>query len=394
MSSSAIFVSNSQELREAFLNARGGETIYLEKSAEPYNLKVNAPYQMSGTFSAPVTLASADPNDPAVIGNIDLKGVRNVAFEGLTFAPASGTALKIYDSAGISVTGSRFEGPAKGYWDADTGPGGTAFHAQGVDGLEFSGNTVSRFAFGLYLFDVSDAAVTDNLVTEIQSDGIRMAQVQRLEISGNEMRDWLGVDNGINHSDFIQLWSTNTTEPSRDLKITDNVLIGSDDFSNQSIFLGNELARGNAAFIYENLEIRGNVIYNAHWNAIWVASARDVDIADNVLIENWRASGSSSSEPWIRLVDRTSDASVTGNVVSKITVDQGVDASLAANIALDYADPSHPRYLRTWLAEQDGWRDDPRLQLLLERTGLDLDGTRSQIAWGGAPAVVQDELTR
>ncbi|MHC0055483.1 right-handed parallel beta-helix repeat-containing protein, partial [Actibacterium sp. D379-3] len=82
--SEVIHVSNSEELVEALDNATGGETLLLE-GGDYGALKLNEYTGVDLSFPDTVTIASADPSDPAVFSSVYIRGATNLTFDGILF---------------------------------------------------------------------------------------------------------------------------------------------------------------------------------------------------------------------------------------------------------------------------------------------------------------------
>ena len=79
-----ITVSTLNGLYSALAKATGGETILL--AAGSYGkLSLGAKSGFDITFPSNVTIASADPNKPAIFSGMDIREAANLTFDGVTF---------------------------------------------------------------------------------------------------------------------------------------------------------------------------------------------------------------------------------------------------------------------------------------------------------------------
>ena len=105
---------------------------------------------------------------------------------------------------------------------------------------QFDNNYVAGYSTGLNVWETIGVTISDNEITEMQADGLRFAGVQDVLISGNYIYDFYGSTYEYNHDDMIQFWTTNTNLLTKNVVITDNVLMSGDGVATQSIFFGNE----------------------------------------------------------------------------------------------------------------------------------------------------------
>lgn len=390
MSGPTVTVSNSAELRSAFMAARGGETILLENAGETYRLSTNAPYDYDNRpLSAVVTIRSADPADPAVFDQVTLRGANNLEFRDLVFGGV-GAPRRVVEVSGdvqdVSFIDNEFRGWAKGRWVDAASKGGAAMAARDVDGFRFIGNDVHNFGMGLDVIRGSNIQVEDNAFHHMQSDGLRMAQIENGRVAGNIMSDWFGVKSSIAHPDFIQLWSTNTTEPTRNLTIERNLLLANTEVSNQAIFLHNE-----AGLVYEDIAVRDNLVYASHWNAIWVHTTDGLEVSGNLLVRAHDAAGSANEAPAIRIWNST-DVRLDDNAASGFPTKTPWTG--AGNVALVYDDVRSARFADAHLAEvSEKWGDDPLFAKFLEAVGMAHPDAPEQSAFGGVTPLLRDRLS-
>ena len=150
----------------------------------------------------------------------------------------------------------------------------------------------------------------------IRSDGINFYQVTNLLVAENYLHDFIRSLGSADHPDMIQFWTTNTTSPSENVTIRDNVLNSGTGGYTQSIFMRNELVdqgRAGLPMFYRNITIAGNVIINAHLHGITLGESDGVIIRNNTLIRNAISAG--DEQNYQLVTPRINVASAARNVV-------------------------------------------------------------------------------
>lgn len=124
--------------------------------------------------------------------------------------------IQLFNISGLSWHGGVFDGG-----DVErSGIGVTV-----GDHLIVDGTTMSHYARnGVGLGKVSDARVTNNLFTEMGSDGVDVALSRRVVLNHNRCESSHPTPGA--HPDCFQLWSRPTDPPTADITITNNVATG------------------------------------------------------------------------------------------------------------------------------------------------------------------------
>lgn len=391
MLQTVITVSNSAQLRKAYFAATGGETILLENAGESYELLTNSPYDYKNRpLSDTVVIRSADPEDPAVFRQVVLKGANNLEFRDLVFGDQQGGPHRVVEMRrgieNVSIVDSEFRGWAEGRWVDSATSGGAAIMVMEAKNFVFKNNVIENFGLGLDVMKTEGMVVENNVFRFMQSDGLRMAQIDGGRVAGNVMSDWLGVNTNVAHADFIQLWSTYTDAPTRNLTVEGNLLLANTEFNPQAIFLHNEWS-----LPYENIAVRDNLIYDSHWNAIWVKGATGVDVSGNVLVRAPHAAGSDGEAPRVRIFDST-DVSVTDNAASLFEVHGSWTG--ANNTRLNHTDVQAAAFSDAELAKLKAvWGDHPFFARFLEAVGMADPDASTQAPRGGEAPALEGALT-
>ncbi len=386
-----ITVSNSAQLRQAYFAAKGGEVILLENAGETYELLTNSPYDYKNRpLSDTVVIRSADPDDPAVFHKLVLKGANNLEFRDLVFGDQQGAPHQVVEMRrgieNVKIADCEFRGWAEERWVNSATSGGAAIMVMEAKNFVFENNIIENFGLGLDVMKTEGMVVEDNVFRYIQSDGLRMAQIDGGRVSGNVMSDWLGVNTNVAHADFIQLWSTYTDAPTRNLTVEGNLLLANTEFNPQAIFLHNEWS-----LPYENIAVRDNLIYDSHWNAIWVKGAAGVDVSGNVLVRAPHAAGSDGEAPRVRIFDST-DVTVTDNAASMFEVRGSWTG--ANNTLLNHTDVRAATFSDTELAKLKAvWGDHPFFAKFLEAVAMADPDESWQAPREGEPAALAGVLT-
>jgi hypothetical protein len=190
-----VTVSSVQQLQTALANAHGGDVI--ELAAGTYsNVMVE-----SLNFAIPVTIMSADPNNHAVLQDVNV-GASGVTFADLTFgtASATGIAADVENSSNIVFSHDAFSGPN------DTTSTGLILRNDA--GVTVTNTDVDHFNTGMQLVTSSGLTISNNTFEDIGIGAVRGTGVTNSTISGN---DFTTADPTIaNHQDVLYLWQDNT----------------------------------------------------------------------------------------------------------------------------------------------------------------------------------------
>jgi hypothetical protein len=229
-------------------------------------------------YPDPVTWDLTD----AVISGWYLGKIENVRIEGGTFTGKN--PLRVDSSRKISMDGTAFE----------DGLGGVgAWFNRGSD-ISLTRCVVSDQLFGVRFDYIDDASLTESQFRRLQSDGARFAECHRWTFSRNALSDFRPVDGA--HPDACQAWSRATSQPSCDITVTDNLIVG----WTQGVFLGNHqrvykagttLADGRVLTVDETLddggfdrvEIARNRIIGGYPQGICIGGGRDARVIGNHL---------------------------------------------------------------------------------------------------------------
>jgi hypothetical protein len=348
----AIVVSTPAELNSALASATGGETILLKGG--DYGV-----FNSGARPATTVTLASADPANPAVFTGMTLSKAANLTLDGISFDytykagdPTWLRPFNVNDSTGIAIRNSVFDGDFPSGVSAIEDGYGTAvgLSVRLSAGVTVEGNEFRDFHRGVLFQQSRDLVVTGNDVHSMRSDGMNFAEVQRVRIENNFLHDFRQSPASADHQDMIQFWTNGTKTPNTDIVIRGNRLDIADGTWTQSIFMRNEevdTGRAGAEMFYRNVTIEENVIVNAHAHGISVGETNGLTIRNNTVVHadggNDDGLDSSVELPRISVSSASTDVTIANNATHSITGHTGQAGWTIANNALvQDQDPAAP----------------------------------------------------
>lgn len=291
-----VQVSSASELMRALQAAKGGERIMLAPG-DYGPLSINTKRERWAEYGSRVLLASADPARPATFSSVSLIGGQNLSFSNVTFkytfAVGDKVNLRPFTFRGVknlTISDSRILGSlASGTGTQADGYGtGIGLAIEDSSAVTIERNVFRYWHRGALFHEASDLTVRGNDVSEIRSDGMDFAQVERVLIERNHIHNFKALIGSGDHCDLIQFWTNQTKAPSVDITIRDNVLDRGQGSWTQSIFMRNEEVdnkRAGREMFYRNITITGNVIRNSHLHGITVGETAGLTIANNTLIQ-------------------------------------------------------------------------------------------------------------
>ena len=289
---------------------------------------------VGGAAKAPLVIRSADPGKPARLTGITLDEPHDVTFEALTVAykfsakdKRSASPFTVQGGRNLVFNGVSFQGErARGVSPEVDGFGyGQGPLLQGIVGLTIANCEFSVLFKGLSVHDSSSVRIIGNNIHGMRSEGMNLSQIDGLEIARNWIHDFDRAVASADHADMIQIWTTNTTRPTRNVEIHDNVLNSGLGAFTHSIFMANDrVSKGlaGAELYFQNITIKNNVIVNAHTNAIFIGASNGLTIENNSLIHNRRSDGPRNMpplyRPQIRIAAESRKVTIRRNVTFRI----------------------------------------------------------------------------
>jgi len=327
-----IKVTTQDELLTALKAATGGEVIELAPG-QYGKIKIYDGRNEYFRYPEQVTIKSADPQNPAVIGNLFIKGGQNLLFEDLVFkygskpgAHVSVRTVHLVKSQSVTIRANTFRGDnATGKNEIEDGfATGIALGVRESTDILIEDNFFTTWHRGAVFSKSTNVVVRGNEVTGMRSDGFNFAAIKGLLVEGNKFHDFRGAAGSGDHMDMIQFWTNRTDVPSSDIVIRGNILDSNEGNWTQSIYLYNEeVARGRAGdeMYYQNILIEENVIRNAHSHGIFVGEAEGVTIRQNTLVHNATTGNEASvNVPKITVLKGAREVTVIRNVLPKLNI--------------------------------------------------------------------------
>ncbi|MBV1903267.1 MAG: right-handed parallel beta-helix repeat-containing protein [Marinosulfonomonas sp.] len=363
-----ITVTTNAELNAALaqLDTGGGGTILLDGNGGPFTISGSN----IGDANNPILIKALDPSNLPTVESIDLQNASHIAMTELHVdssgsAASTGHDIIINGSDNIELVGNTMTSVADGYLsEAGTSTRGADLaYIRGSQDITFSNNYIADYCKGVTFRDVNGFDFSNNEMVGIQFDGLHGTGWQNATISNNYMHDFYGSTQTLNHSDFIQVYSTNATLVTSNVTISGNILDSGDGAAYQGIFITSQTFgnSGPSGQYYQDIQIFDNLVHTGKWNGIVVGSTMGAEIYDNsvLLSANSYAQSSPTSswtqgEPWIKTTN-TPDAQVYDNIASKITVSNG-DVS-SQNYLISFSDPTSTAYFANHFTNLDGSGD-------------------------------------
>ncbi|MGH1424011.1 MAG: right-handed parallel beta-helix repeat-containing protein [Pseudooceanicola sp.] len=327
-----VVVSDSDGLYAALAAAKGGETILLEGGDYgEFTLTQKAGFDYR--YASEVTIASADPGDPASFSGLDVRDAKNLTFDGIEFdynyATGHPNWMRIFQfdhSDGITVRNSVFDGDvAQGVSAGEDGRGwGIGLIFRGGDDIILENNDFSEFYKALSMGGVNNAVVRDNSFHDIRMDGMNFDSMRGLLIEGNDLRDFHRATGTSDHADMIQFFAPNNGRASSDVIIRNNVLdIGNGD-PTHSIFMRNEAVDRGAGIemYYRNITIENNLIVNGHSHGITLGQTIGATVRNNSVLHSDGANVDGLDDtveiPRIMINGASQDVAIVQNITAQV----------------------------------------------------------------------------
>jgi nitrous oxidase accessory protein NosD len=330
-----ITVQQPQELAVAVAKAQSGDVIELTGEG-PFAVSI-----VEKQFSPPLLIRAQNSHHSVAITSISISGssgieIANFIIDHRKFGGRDAQkTISVIKSSDVTLSLCDVSGSGKAYLTKSNQPterGEGLMIVRWSKDFEVRNCRFSGFFQGMALLESTDIKISHNDISRFQGDGIRMAGVQRVEISDNRFHDFLGSDQAVNHSDMIQLWSTHAKLVSSDISILRNRFLSGDGPATQSIFMRNEQAdhaKGATERFYERISVKDNLIHNGHTHGILVGETNGVDIRNNTLIQNESSTMGNgekriSMAPTIKVAKASTEVTVVDNMATRILA-PGVD---------------------------------------------------------------------
>lgn len=273
----SIVVSSATELAAALkvVALSGGEIVLNPGEYGSLSLRNFNP-------ASEVVFRSADPENPAHIGDITLRASSNLSFEGLEIGralrpdePLFTRLINAYEVTNVTFSNNEVHGSEDGNYNND----GFAFSFRDSSGIVLDNNEIHNLYRGAVFQSVSDITVTNNYIHNMRAEGLNFVGVEQVLIEGNYMTEFYPNLEAGDHADFIQFWTTGVGNSS-DVVIRSNALIEGIGGTVQGIFVENDIPE----YEYANFSIEGNLYYGSSGHGILVDDMQGGAIVNNTII--------------------------------------------------------------------------------------------------------------
>jgi len=276
-------VSNQSQLNSALSNVKDGDTVLLASGT--YNsIQMQTNRRTDHDFSSKVTIASADPGNPAKVNSVKISDVSNVEFRDMVFDYVYGkSSTKPFfaeRSNKITFDNIDFDGHIRNGFGSALG-----LRVKDSSQITVSDSDFHDFQNAVSFSNVDDARLTDNLVRNMSNDGFTFGGISGILIEDNTFRSFKSPDPAAQHKDNIQFRAGNNEAASTDVVIRENLMVV--DEARHGVYMGNEAYRdGDDASVHTNVLIEHNTLSTAQSHGITVFQADRLDIRDNILTKN------------------------------------------------------------------------------------------------------------
>ncbi len=305
-------VSTSAQLKSAISQASGGDVIRLAPGNYG-SVDINRE-----KHSSTVTIVSADAKRPAVIESLKVVNSDNLRFDNLKFDFTIGKggskpfAVQFGDK--ITFTNNVFDGDLNGRYPTF----GNGLTVSDSTNVTVQNNEFFHFMRGAEFRKVTGLNIVNNEVHNVAGDGMVFAQIRNGLIQGNDMHSMKGDPKSNYHKDVFQFWTAGTDQPTQNVTVRGN-RIETGDGSTQSIFFGNDLAKANSKFFYQNIVIENNKIIAGHYHGITMEEGNGVVIRNNTVVQDMTTGFNGQvNMPRITVSDLSKNITVTGNTAHEV----------------------------------------------------------------------------
>ncbi len=388
-------VASTTELYAALSSAEGGDRI--ELAAGDYgSLNITGV-----TFSSDVTIVSADPANPAIVRDLDIRDSSHLVFDGILFdyvnaAEDPNSVVKlayVYNSAFITIRNSVFDGDEVPS-ESGSGDYGTGFGlvVKDSDNVVIENNEFFDFYKALTVNYSTNIDASYNDAHSLRSDGFNFVSVDGLLVEGNWIHDFKRDPSTGDHADMIQFWTVSGEMASQNVIIRGNFLdTGTGDYT-QALFMQTGLVGGSYEDdVWKNILIEDNVIYADHGHGITVGETDGLVVSNNTLLQDPYVNDPRFNSGWppkINLNSESINVTVEGNITADAwnweTMTDQPGWAVGNNLLVQYDDPNGENYYGDLFVNpfaEDASLADLRAKAggLIETLGIGAEMTRSDI---------------
>lgn len=318
-------VTNSAQLQSALVAARGGDTISL-RSGNYGDVNI-----VGRNYASAVTITSASGAD-AHFDTLFLKNSSLLTFRGIDMGrglkplePEYTKLVTISNASNIKMDAISIHGSL----DNNSANDGIALLVDKVSGFEINNSHIEQAFRGILLQQSSNVKIAGTTFDEMRSDGINVAAVVGVTLDNNYFMNFRPV--GSDHADAIQFWNVGQPSGSRDIVITNNVVMNGTGIGPQGIFMN-----ANSGWAYSNVVIKNNLIYgNDAYHGIYVDGGQNVQIAENSTLSRQ----GDTPFMWIQ-VTNSNGVDIRDNLTERLIIAGGVTGLTQSNNKTFLTDPA------------------------------------------------------
>ena len=323
-----IVVKDSAGLVSAMKAAQSGDVIQL--ASGNYSAFWARDIQANG-----VTITSLDPGKEAVLTGFNISNVSGFTFKGLelTVNPTGAdNPFQIFGSKNLVLDDLNVHGSL----DANGRNDASALQIRASDGVVVKNSEFHDLKMGISHLDDRNLTVTNNSFHDIRIDAVRGGGSSDVTITKNYFTDFDSVSG--DHSDAVQFWTSNVTTLTKNITVSDNVMVRGAGTAYQGVFMRDETNAG-----YENVQVTNNLVVGSLYHGITVDSATNVKVSGNTV------AGLPDQMAWIRVVD-SKGVLVSGNSTTLLDVATNTNLTQTNNTTLTAPIDGGKLLLQNWLS--------------------------------------------
>lgn len=279
MSQTVVTVSNAAQFNAAVKAAAtvgaGPETILLAPGVYD-GLQI-----YNQTIASSLTIESANVAHPAVLEDFRLQETNNVTVQNVEFSNAqlanasTDSEAELFDDANITINNAVFTGNPS---DTTVAVAGKGVYINGGSNITVNSSVFEYLHDGINQENANGITISDNTFRWIFDDGIDGGNSDNVSVLGNYFTDMHFDPTDSDHPDCIQFWTSNDTATTDNITVEYNTYVRGQGAAIQGIFITSQ-----NAYTYDNVTVEHNSIVGAEYNGIWIDSAADIDVENNVV---------------------------------------------------------------------------------------------------------------
>jgi len=330
----SIVVKDSAGLASAMKSAQSGDVIQLASGT--YSAFAVRDVQVAGN----VTITSLDPSKEAVLTGFNLSNVGGFTFKGLELSvnPAGAdNPFQIFGSKNLVLDDLNVHGSL----DKDGRNDASALQIRASENVVVKNSEFHDLKMGITHLDDKNLTITNNSFHDIRIDAVRGGGSSDVTITKNFFTDFDSVDG--DHSDAVQFWTSNVSTLTKNIVVSDNVMVRGAGTTFQGVFMRDETGSK-----YENVQVTNNLVVGSLYQGIMVDGATHVKITGNTV------AGLPDQLAWIRIVG-SDDVTVSGNNTTKLDLDSNTGVTQSGNSVITTAISDGGKALQqSWVASHTG----------------------------------------